>query len=264
MHPILGRYGPFLLHSFTVVMGLGLLSGISLMAWQTKRTPLSDWFDGTIVSLSAGVLGGRAGFVAAQWSYFQERPAEIWQLWQGGLSYHGALLAGLLGLWGWCIWTRRSFGQYAGLLAPAFALLSAFGWMACWLEGCAYGQEATLGLLTADLPDEFGVYAVRYQTQLIATGLSLLLFVVVLRLRQEWRSVSLFWFTLAGLSAARVAVGLLRGDTVPHFEQIRLDVVGDGALALASLILLQYRSNKRSGNPAHSERAVSHKGDHET
>ena len=30
-------------------------------------------------------------------------------------------------------------------------------------EGCAYGRETTLGWLAADLPDSFGVYAVRYR-----------------------------------------------------------------------------------------------------
>jgi len=175
MHPILGRYGPFFLHSFTVVMAIGLAAGIGLTTWLERRDDRNwpGWIDGLIVTLLAGLIGGRAGFVFANWTYFSEEPGQIGLVWQGGLSYHGALLAGLLGLLLWTAWRGRAFAQYAGLLAPALVLVSAFGWLACWFEGCAFGRETTFGLLAADLPDSYGVYGLRYQTQLLGLALGL-------------------------------------------------------------------------------------------
>ncbi|HEX6387045.1 MAG TPA: prolipoprotein diacylglyceryl transferase family protein [Anaerolineae bacterium] len=250
MYPILGRYGRFFLYSYTVVIGLGIIAAIGLTAWRARRLAqtgdswLGNWFDGLLVILAAGLIGGRAGFVWAEWEYFQQRPAEAWQIWQGGLSYHGALAAGLLALWGWWAYCRRQqtpFAAYAGLFAPALALGSAFGWLACWLEGCAYGRETTLGLWSADLPDTFGVYAVRYQTQLLGAGLALVVFFAVVALWCNRQPQRLFWFTLLGLSFGRVIVTLYRGDDVASVSTIRLDTFLDGALALISLMLLQYQ-----------------------
>ena len=249
MYPILGRYGRFFLYSYTVVMGLGIMAAIGLTAWRARRQARADegwvagWFDGLLVSLVAGLVGGRIGFVGTQWEYFQQRPAEAWQIWQGGLSYHGALAAGLLALVGWWAIHQRqhtSFAAYAGLFAPALALGSAFGWAACWLDGCAYGRETTLALWSATLPDHFGVFAVRYQTQMLGLGFSLIVFLLVMARHRHWQSGRLFWFTLFGLSCGRLLVSLWRGDDVHTISTIRLDTFLEGTLAFMSLILLQY------------------------
>ncbi|MCZ7668191.1 MAG: prolipoprotein diacylglyceryl transferase [Chloroflexi bacterium] len=103
------------------------------------------------------------------------------------LQLFGALLAALVGLWLWGVWRKRPFASYTDLLTPGFALLAVFTWAACWLAGCAYGQETTFGLLAANLPDDFGLFAVRYQTQLLGLLWSLLIFIAVILTSQRWR-----------------------------------------------------------------------------
>lgn len=240
MHPILSRYGPFFLFAFTVVMGLGILMGIGLTAALAKRGRLdaSDWFDGILIILLASMVGGRIAFVLTNWTYYQENIDEIGLVWRGGLSYHGALLAGLLALGIWSLGRERSFGFYAGLLAPAFALVSAFGWLACWFEGCAYGRETGIGPLAADLPDSFGVFGLRYQTQLMGLILSILTFVLIIVARRRLRPVTLFFLTLLFLSAGRVVVSLFRGDAILMIGPVRLDTLVDGGLILLSLVAI--------------------------
>src|SRR5690606_34835067 len=141
---------------------------------------------------AGALLAGRVAFVRLNAAYFAENPFEAWQVWLGGLNYHGALLGGLAGLWLWARITRRPFYRYAGLLATGIALLSAFGWAACRFEGCAYGLPAPLGLLTADLPDNLGVFAVRYRTQLFGFLGSLAVFALSLWAFRRARPVLLF------------------------------------------------------------------------
>ncbi len=245
MYPILGRYGPFFLYSFSVTLGIGLLTCIGLVKWQSARSGTANWFEALLVSLSAGVIGGRLGFAISHWEYFSTKTSEVWQIWQGGLSYHASLAAGVIALWGWCRWKQEGFALYADLFAPSLALGSAFGWLACWLEGCAYGRETTYHLLSADLPDEFGLFALRYQTQVIGIILSLLMFAVVMRLRQRWAPGPLFWLALLGLSSGRVIIGLMRADPGPLAGETRIDVVLDVVITLISLVLLQYKLRKR-------------------
>ncbi len=247
MYPILGRYGPFFLFSYTAVMSLGIVIGIGFTVWQARRRGLSaDWLDGLLAALAAGVMGGRAGFVWGEWAYFQERPSAILQIQQGGLNYHGALLAGLMALWGWCWWQKRPFLPTAALLAPGIALASAFGWFACWLDGCAYGQEAAAGsLLAADLPDKFGIYGWRYQTQILGIALSLLVFVWVWPRQRRWLPGQTFGFTLFALSLSRIGIELLRSDSVLQLSGININIILDTAFALFSLLLLKYTSRRK-------------------
>lgn len=240
MHPILARYGPFFLYSYTVVMALGLAAGVGLTAWLERRGRYRQpgWIDGLLVASIAGLVGGRAGFVIAHWTYFGQKPGEIALVWQGGLSYHGVLLAGLLGLLAWSVWKRRSFTDYAGLLASALVLISAFGWLACYLDGCAYGREATFGLLVGDLPDSYGVFALRYQTQLMGLILCLLLLPAIILGRQRLRPGLLFGLSLLLLSAIRVIVSMFRADEVPRLGAWRWDTVLDGSTAIIALIFL--------------------------
>lgn len=240
MYPILARYGPFLIYSYEFVLAIGIGACIGLAAWLTRekrqlRIPLVN---AILISVLLAMVGGRIVFVLAEWSYYVEEPGEIWLVWRGGLSYHGALIVGLVSLWVWTIWRKHSFKDFTGFLAPALALISVFGWFACWLEGCAYGEETALSLLSGDLPDSYGVYSVRYQTQMMGLILSALLFSVVLLLYRRLRPLQLFWLTVGGLAVGRLIVTLFRGDEAPMIGTFRVDTITDGLMALAALISL--------------------------
>lgn len=251
MHPILRSFGPFLFYSYTVVLGLGLLASVGLTAWRARR-PADDgsdagWLDGLIVALGAALVGGRIGYVMANWTYFQAHPDESWLVFRGGLSYHGGLLASLAALALWAHWRDRSFLRIGGLLAPGGALWSAFGWFACWLDGCAYGRETFIGPLAGDLPDSFGIFAVRYRTQMLGAAFSLLALAVLWRTRRQLAPASLFWLGLALLSGGRFIIALLRGDPVPLVGAVRVDALLDALLTLVAMVMLftVLESNKR-------------------
>ena len=265
MYPILGRYGPFFLYSYTVVLGLGLAAGIGLTAWFVKKDKgeknYPGWLDGLLISLLVGLVGGRIAFVWANWSYYLEALDEIVLVWQGGLSYHGGLVTALLAFWLWSLWLKRngrtrdfkdqvSFTVYATLIMPGFVLAHLFGWLACWLEGCAFGRETVLGFLAADLPDSFGVFAVRYQTQLLGFGLTIVIFLITLYLRNRLESRRFFWLTFALLSVSQGIITLFRGDPVPLVGSFRLDTVLSIGLVLVSFIglVIQNRENKRQAH----------------
>lgn len=240
MFPLLDRMGPFLIYSYTVVLGVGILAATAVTGWLAKKQQIENWLDAVLVCLIAGLIGGRFGFVLANWEYFQDHPSSIPRLWQGGYSYFGALFAALVGLWFWSRSQKRPFPTYTDLLTPGFALLCAFGWLACWFEGCAYGQETVFGLLSADLPDEFGIFAVRYQTQMIGAIWSLLVFAIALLTRTRWRTGQLFWLTLGLLSLGNIVISLLRGDPMPMIESYRLDAIINGTIVLISALFMLY------------------------
>ena len=83
---------------------------VTMARWVNVNTPE----DALIASHDIGAIG-----------YFTERPSEIANFGQGGLSYYGALLGGLLGLWLWCWGRRQPLAQIIVLFTPALAIMSA-------------------------------------------------------------------------------------------------------------------------------------------
>jgi phosphatidylglycerol:prolipoprotein diacylglycerol transferase len=248
MVPILGRYGPFFFYSYTAILGAGLLLALALTrAWARERLA-PGWWHGVVLALAVALLAGRGGFVASSADYYRLRPGEIGWIWQGGLSYQAALLAAQTTLWVWCRRQQLSFFRLAALLAPGALLWGAAGWVACYLEGCAYGRETALSWLAADLPDSFGVYAVRYQTQLLGAAAFLLLALVVWRLRGVVQPGALFWLSLALASFARALVSLWRGDPAPEIGAWRLDSLVDSLLALGAATMLLASTLRRRGS----------------
>lgn len=251
MYPILTRHGSFFFYSYTAAMALGLLLSLALIHWQTRRQspiPPAEQANAVgprpqstiLISILISLLLSRTFFVAANWDYYAANLDETWLLWQGGYSYHGALIGGFAALW--ALLRRRGlpFAPVGGLLALPMALWSAFGWLACYLHGCAYGRQAFIGPLAADLPDNFGVFAIRYQTQLMGLLLSLLALVILWWARRRLPPRALFWLAVLLLSAARALVNAFRGDPMPLLANIRLDLLLDATLALiASIILIQ-------------------------
>jgi phosphatidylglycerol:prolipoprotein diacylglycerol transferase len=238
MYPILGRSGPFFLYSYTAILGGGLLLALGITRGLARDWNVAPWWRGVVLALAVALVAGRAGFVAGRLDYYRLHPDEIGLVWQGGLSYHAALPAALATLWLWCRRHHLSFYRLAGLLAPATLLWGAAGWFACWLEGCAYGRETALGWLAADLPDSFGVYAVRYQTQLLGVAAFLLLALLVWRLHRRLPERSLFWLALALASVSRALLTLWRGDPVPEIGGWRVDTIVDVLLASGAAGLL--------------------------
>ena len=249
MPDILARIGPYFLYTYSVVLWLGVASALGVTAALARRAGMAGWLDGALAAAVGALLAGRVVFVRLNAGYFAENPFEAWQIWLGGLNYHGALLGGLAGLWLWARLARRPFYRYAALLMPGLALLSAFGWAACRFEGCAYGLPAPPGLLAVDLPDNLGVFAVRYRTQLFGMIGSLAVFGLSLAAFRRARPALLFWGVLAGLSLVHAAVGFMRGDPSPQVAGLRLDWLADLialAISLAACAALLLRRAGRS------------------
>lgn len=258
MKPILGRIGPFLLYSYTVLLATGVAIGLALATWLERQRPLLPrfvWVDGALAALLGALLGGRAAFVIVEWDYFATRLAAAFRPWKGGFAYPGALLGGGLAVALWCLARKRPFLPLLAQLSPAVILTYLAGWIGCWLEGCAYGRETAVrgdwrDWLAADLPDHLGLHAWRYQSQLLAALLALLLLILIVVVYRRGRSPGvLAGLTLLGMSLIRLTVAPLRGDPVPLLAGVRVDAWIDGALALLALIfLLQYWRSQLVGD----------------
>jgi phosphatidylglycerol:prolipoprotein diacylglycerol transferase len=133
------------LHSY----GLLLIVGFVAAAWDAAREARRRGVDPNIIGdlalplLLVCIACCRVLYVALNRSQFSS-PAQWVRIWDGGLSFHGALVGAVavVAFYGWK--SRLGFWRLADIIAPSVFLGYAFGRLGCFLNGCCYGEPCAL------------------------------------------------------------------------------------------------------------------------
>jgi phosphatidylglycerol:prolipoprotein diacylglycerol transferase len=148
--PVLVTIGPFAIRWYALAYIVGILLGWlyaraliraeSLWAGPAPLTPID--FDDFILWVTLGIiLGGRAGYVLFYNPvHFAAHPAEIVQLWKGGMSFHGGFVGCVLAVVLFARWRRipiLSLGDITCAVAPIGLLL---GRLANFINGELWGR----------------------------------------------------------------------------------------------------------------------------
>ena len=106
--PVLIELGPFAIRWYALAYIVGILLAWRYMTrlvrtdrlWQATPRPSAADIDDFVLWATLGiVLGGRLGYVLIyNLPYFTEHPAEIFHVWQGGMSFHGGFLGTVLAM----------------------------------------------------------------------------------------------------------------------------------------------------------------------
>jgi phosphatidylglycerol:prolipoprotein diacylglycerol transferase len=156
MRPTLIEIAGIPIRSFGLPVLLGFLAGLFYTMRMARRkskgtkpgepgviTP-DHVFDMSLVALFVAIAGARILYVLLSPAEFTRNPLDIFKVWSGGISVHGAIIAAILYLWWYSRKHKLNFKEFADLGAPGFALGYAVGRLGCFLNGCCYGRECDL------------------------------------------------------------------------------------------------------------------------
>ena len=123
----------------------GLILALQFALWASRRTDnrvapdvIDDFFVWVVIAM---MLGGRLGYVLFyNLSYYLEKPIEILSFWQGGMSFHGAVLGIVLCVYIYCRRHKTSMLAFADLWVPAAPIGLLFGRLANFINGELYGR----------------------------------------------------------------------------------------------------------------------------
>jgi phosphatidylglycerol:prolipoprotein diacylglycerol transferase len=194
-----------------------------------------------IYALGGGLLLSRLVFVALHPEYFRDHPAEIFAVWQGGLSAAGGMLGALIGI---LAYSRTKPGQPWNILdalaVPAL-ILSTTAWIGIWLDGVAYGIQIPAQWTVFMNSDPFQGEVARWPTQIVGAVSSLIALLLLIIINPRWPSgirAGLTWSTIALIL---VVVSFFRADPSMLILGLRLDMLGPAALAIIGLGATSYR-----------------------
>src|SRR5512141_3099268 len=153
--PIAFTIGPFHLGSSTLALpvrwyGLMYLVGFILFVilgkLRARQNLLTGWHPRDIddmlwFGIFGVILGGRLGYVLFYKPlYYLEHPAEIIQVWTGGMSFHGGFLGVLIALWFFARRRNKPWLAVTDFVAPLIPLGLAAGRVGNFINGELWGR----------------------------------------------------------------------------------------------------------------------------
>jgi phosphatidylglycerol---prolipoprotein diacylglyceryl transferase len=187
--PVAISIGPFAIKWYALAYIGGIIFGWiyarSLLKNQTLwggPAPISlPQLDDFILWVTLGIiLGGRTGYVLFyNLPFFIQHPAEIFELWKGGMSFHGGFMGCVVAVIGFCLRNRLpilSLGDITTAVGPIGLFL---GRIANFINGELWGRPADPSLPWAMIFPTGGPLP-RHPSQLYEAGLEgILLFTIL-------------------------------------------------------------------------------------
>ena len=151
----LGTWQPFgytihpAIHWYGITYLVGFLGGYALM-YLRSRKPNSGWtaeqLQDLLFYVALGVvLGGRTGYMLFyDWDDLVAHPASFFQVWNGGMSFHGGLLGVMLAMGLYARSTKRRFFDLMDFIAPVVPIGLGAGRLGNFINGELWGKVTDL------------------------------------------------------------------------------------------------------------------------
>jgi len=243
MIPVLLRLGPLTIHTYGLMMALGVAFSLWFVYVQSKKWGLdaSKIIDAGFYTILVSLLGAKLALFVGNLSYYTRYPGELLSLARSGGVFQGGLAFGIVfALW---YFRRRRIPTWkvADIAGPALALGHGFGRIGCFMAGCCYGRACELPVgvrfhsqYAHDLTG-IPLGQALHPVQLYEAGLNFLNFIVLfLILRRKTFDGQVFSFYVINYSVIRFFTEYFRGD---HPERAFLV---EGTSPFLSLTLPQF------------------------
>lgn len=103
INPVLIDIGGWQIRWYGLLMATGVVVGWHRLLYETKTTKFAEHITDLVIwVVSGGLIGARGLFVLLKWPEFVNSLGTIFDLSQGGLSIHGAILGGALATFIYC------------------------------------------------------------------------------------------------------------------------------------------------------------------
>ncbi|MBU4278479.1 MAG: prolipoprotein diacylglyceryl transferase [Proteobacteria bacterium] len=243
MHPILFNLGSLPIHTYGVLLALGVFLGLIALRINARRLGLDPEAaqNEALWLVLAGLAGARLAFVLLEPGPLLGNLGRFVFIWQGGLVFYGGLAAALPLV----VWRGRSQGwgaaAWADLLAPSLALGQALGRVGCFFSGDSYGKPFDgPWAVVFSAPHSLAPLGIPlHPTQLYTAGALLIIFALLTWLLPRRRfagQVVLTYGLLHGV--ARLIIEPFRADWRGAVVVTGLTPTGLFALGLALVCLL--------------------------
>ena len=143
--PVAFRIGPLAVRWYGLMYLVGFILFIVLGRRRARKAAgnwrATDIDDMLFYGVFGVILGGRLGYVLFyKPGYYFAHPLEIFEVWHGGMSFHGGLLGVLIALWFFARGRGRRWLEVTDFVAPLIPLGLAAGRLGNFINGELVGR----------------------------------------------------------------------------------------------------------------------------
>ena len=119
---------------------------LSLVSKEGGARPNAEDIDGFLVWAVVGViLGGRLGYVLFyNFDFYLNNPGEIYQVWKGGMSFHGGMIGVLIAMFAFEKYRQVNVLRLSDIICAAAPIGLFFGRIANFVNAELYGRVTTM------------------------------------------------------------------------------------------------------------------------
>lgn len=209
--PVIFHIGPLAIRWYALAYVAGILLGWRYAVGLIRNTRLwggqtpvanAEQIDDLILWITLGIIvGGRIGYILFYApNLVWDDPLEIFQVWKGGMSFHGGFLGVITAVILFSIGNRMDMFRLGDLVAPAVPIGLFFGRIANFINGELWGRPTSVPW-AIQFPQAGPEY--RHPSQLYEAALEGLLLFLILRFATH----RLLWLQRRGAVAGLFMVG---------------------------------------------------------
>ena len=183
--PIAFNIGPIAVHWYGISYGVALIVSIWILTRLNKKAKVfkdnEQIFDFMFwVFLLGIIVGGRLGYVFFyNLPFYLQNPLDTLKVWDGGMSFHGGLIAALLVSYFYTKKHKIDYLKMADMVVVPGALATSFGRVANFINRELVGREV-LSENWQWLGVDSGDGMLRYPSQLFQAAAGVVIFIILL------------------------------------------------------------------------------------
>jgi len=219
--PVLFRLGPLTVHTYGLMMAIGVGMALWFLFVQGKKQGLDGvkLVDAAFYTILVSLFGAKLILFIGNFNYYTTYPKELFSLARSGGVFQGGLTFGVIfALW---YFRRKKIPTWktADIIVPALALGHGFGRIGCFAAGCCYGRACSTALgVTFKSQYAHDLTGIPLQTplhpvQLYESALNFLNFIVLFFVLKKKRfDGQVFSLYIINYSIIRYFTEFFRGD----------------------------------------------------
>ena len=135
--------GPFTVYYYGILIGIGLLLGISYCCKRSREFGLTEdhVLDGMILVLPIAILCARAYYCIFAWEEFADDPISVLYIWNGGIAIYGGVLGAIFGMWIFSKWKKVKLAAVLDVVLLGFLIGQSIGRWGNFMNREAFGAE---------------------------------------------------------------------------------------------------------------------------
>lgn len=144
--PVLVNIGPANIHWYGLFVVSGIIAALYITLYLANKFSINKeiiW-DLSFYLIIFGLIGARIYEIFLEFPYYLNNPAQIIQVWEGGLAIHGAIIAGLLTIYYFSNKYKINFWRLTSIIAPGLSLGQAIGRFGNWFNQELFGLPTNL------------------------------------------------------------------------------------------------------------------------